>query len=458
MQLQTIKVKDAFASSTNPRGADGFKGAEFDELVASVKEKGVLVPVLVRAKGKKFEVIAGNRRLAAATEAGIEEIPAHVVEMTDEEAREAQIVENMQRKDVHPLEEAQAFKYLAERRGADVVEIAKRVGKSERYVRERLGLTNLSAQAEKLFRNGEMSLTVAIVISKCDVEKIQKEAVDRAKNGWGAENIKKFIGEQMYAHYGSKPWAQDEKLSELLGDTKRATLFDTDMEEVEDPAKHAKMMAAFIELEIQKQTEKGNKIVKISTSYGQPDTKGVLGRDEYKLLETAKERKDASEDILGIVVEGWQDQGRVFHISTHADDLRHSSGSTAHKLTPEEKQARKKEREKEAKKEAAKAAKLQEALKKIKFPLTKPQVKAVFELVMDRNGLNDFQPLCKKLGLEAIVEETEGYGGKMRKSRNYEKTIREWAEAEGEAGMLRAIVALHLPTWEDDVAKALKSL
>lgn len=457
MQLQTIKVKDAVASATNPRGADGFKGAEFDELVASVKEKGVLVPVLARAKGKKFEVIAGNRRLAAATEAGLEEIPAHIVEMTDEEAREAQIVENMQRKDVHPLEEAEAFKYLAERRGADVAEIAKRVGKSERYVRERLGLTALSDAAQKAFRKEEINLTAAIVISKCDVEKIQKEALERAKNGWGAESIKKFIGEQMYVHYGSKPWANDEKLSELLGDTKRATLFDADMENVDDPVEHAKKMAAFIQLEIHKQEGKGNKIVKISTSYGQPDTKGVLGRDEYKVLETAKDRKAATEDILGIVVEGWQDQGKVYHITTAPEDIKRS-GSTAHKLTKEEKDARKKERDAEAKKEAKKAAKLQEDLKKVKFPLTKSQVKTIFDMVMDRNGMNDFQPLCRKLGLEVIVKEVEGYGGKMRKERDYEATIRNWAEEGGEAGMLQAIVALHLPSWDEEITKALKKL
>ena len=87
--LKTIELAKTKHSETNPTGR--LKGKEFDELVASVKEKGVLVPVLFRSGSVKgsWEVVAGNRRLAAARAAGLEEIPAHVVEMTDEEAQEA---------------------------------------------------------------------------------------------------------------------------------------------------------------------------------------------------------------------------------------------------------------------------------------------------------------------------------------------------------------------------------
>src|ERR1035441_7098690 len=104
MQLQEVKVSACYESETNPRGKD-FGGKAFDELVASIREKGVLTPILVRPSTMKkgdFEVVAGNRRFRAAYQLKLETIPAQVQAMTDSEAREAQIVENLQRQDVHP--------------------------------------------------------------------------------------------------------------------------------------------------------------------------------------------------------------------------------------------------------------------------------------------------------------------------------------------------------------------
>lgn len=432
--LKNIKVSEIVPSKTNPRGTGFEKAEEFGELVASITEKGVLVPILVRPiENGKFEVVAGHRRFAAATVAGLTEIPAKIEEMTDLEAREAQIVENMQRKDVHPLDEAEAFKFLADKRGADVVEIAKRVGKSEKYVRERLGLTNLSYAAKKMLRNDEMNLTTAIVISKCEVEKIQKEALSRVKNGWGAESIKKMIGEQMYIHYGSKPWAKDAKLAEILGDTKKASLFNADMESVDDPALHAKQMQAYIELEMRKQTEKGNKIVKISTSYGTPEMKGVLAKDQYRILETAKDRKTASEDILGIVVEGWNDEGKVYHITTAAEDLKGST-STAHKLTPEDRAARKAEREKEEAKKQKKDEKILEAIGKVKMPMSEKHLDILFDVCFRRFGFSYMQPVAARHGIKAIKVTKNGYT-----HRDLETPLRAHFEEKGKNGKLQFI-------------------
>src|SRR5688572_924391 len=101
MKIESISIKMAYQSPTNPRGKDAFSGTEFEDLVASIKEKGILVPLIVRkrSKGGGYEVVAGNRRLAAATKAGLKEIP--VVDMqglSDDEAKEVQIIENLQRK------------------------------------------------------------------------------------------------------------------------------------------------------------------------------------------------------------------------------------------------------------------------------------------------------------------------------------------------------------------------
>lgn len=435
--MQIIGVGDLTDSPSNPRGGR-FAGAEFDELVASVREKGVLTPIIVRAKGNGHEIIAGHRRVAAAKEAGLKEVAAVVVVADDREAKEIQIIENLQRADVHPLDEAESFKFLADKREKNVAEIAARVGKSERYVRDRLGLTNLIPAAQKAFRAGQLDLTSAIVISKCEVESVQKGALDNARNGWGSESIKKDIGKKMYVHFGSKPWAKDEKLAELLGDTKRATLFGKDMDEVDDPVKHARMMAAYIELEIRKHEAKGEKIVKISTSYGSSDMKGVLSRDQYRELETAKERADATEDILGIVVEGYQDEGKVLKITTAPEDLKGSS-QAAHKLTPKERAERKKQRELEAKAKEKRNAKIIEGIGKVKMPLSEKHLDVLFDVCFRRFGYSYIQPVATRHGIKAVKMEENGYS-----RRDLETPVREYFEKKGKNGKLQFIFEVGL--------------
>jgi ParB family chromosome partitioning protein len=102
MEQNLLPVSKCYESETNPRGTK-FGGASFNELVASIKEKGVLQPVLARPRkhgGKDFEIVAGNRRYRASTVAGLIEIPAIVKDTSDDEAREAQIIENLQRSDI----------------------------------------------------------------------------------------------------------------------------------------------------------------------------------------------------------------------------------------------------------------------------------------------------------------------------------------------------------------------
>jgi ParB family chromosome partitioning protein len=141
------------------------------ELVASVKEKGVLQPILVRpAKtGKGYTLVCGERRYRAAMSVFSDnilkkDIPAVIRELNDDEALELQIIENLQRKDVHPLEEAVAFKSLLEK-GKDVKEIAARVGKSDFYVRQRMRLNGLIKEWQKAFYAGSVTNADALRVS-----------------------------------------------------------------------------------------------------------------------------------------------------------------------------------------------------------------------------------------------------------------------------------------------------
>src|SRR5262249_11770211 len=144
-----------------------------------------LMPILVRSQKGKFEVVAGNRRLRAAKEAGLREIPAHIAELTDTEAREAQIVENLQRADVHPLEEGAAYRDLIEQSGHDVEAVAAKVGKSETYVRNRLVLTNLTKAGQKAFREDLITAAHAALVARLG-DKLQKAALEflELDNDW----------------------------------------------------------------------------------------------------------------------------------------------------------------------------------------------------------------------------------------------------------------------------------
>lgn len=102
--LFAIPLAEIKPSKTNPRRV--VNGHAFDELAASVAAHGVLQPVLVRPTEKGYELVAGHRRFAAAQKAGLERIPAAVRDLTDVEALEIQLIENLERSDLHPLEEA----------------------------------------------------------------------------------------------------------------------------------------------------------------------------------------------------------------------------------------------------------------------------------------------------------------------------------------------------------------
>ncbi len=173
-------------SPTNPRKT--YNQAKDDELGESVSKLGVLQPVLVRpAVGADFELVIGHRRFRAAKKAGLLEIPAMVREMTDLEVLEAQVVENTQREDVHPLEEAEAFERLHQAYGQSVDEIAAKVGKSRAYVYGRLKLCALSPKARAAAFAGKIGAETALLIARIPSLKLQDEATKAIVSGprWG---------------------------------------------------------------------------------------------------------------------------------------------------------------------------------------------------------------------------------------------------------------------------------
>lgn len=160
LEISQLATADLKPSKLNQRTGD----LDVKELTESVKAKGVLVPLTVRpVVGRNhehsfYEVAAGHRRLAAAKAAGLKQVPCIIREMDDAEFIDVMITDNLQRKDISPMDEAEGYARLASELKWDAAEIARRVGKGEDYVTRRMKLNDLSPKAVKAFREGKMLL------------------------------------------------------------------------------------------------------------------------------------------------------------------------------------------------------------------------------------------------------------------------------------------------------------
>ena len=134
-----------------------FNEEHLNELAASIKEKGVLAPILVRRVGEKYEIIAGERRFRAARQLKIDRVPVVVRDVDDKEALVLSIVENIQRQELNPMEEARAFEKLSKEFSLTQEDIAKAVSKDRSTVANTLRLLNLPAEVQKAIASGKLS-------------------------------------------------------------------------------------------------------------------------------------------------------------------------------------------------------------------------------------------------------------------------------------------------------------
>jgi ParB/RepB/Spo0J family partition protein len=161
-------------SPSNPRKTFG----DLNELAASMKRHGVLQPLLARKVGDELELIFGHRRYRAAKLAGLKEVPVILREMTDAETLEAQLVENVQREDIHEMEEAEAYEQLHAKFGYSVDQIAERVSTSRATVYARMKLLSLCDGARKVFFAGKFHPSTALLIARVKGERLQLRAVE----------------------------------------------------------------------------------------------------------------------------------------------------------------------------------------------------------------------------------------------------------------------------------------
>ncbi len=222
----TVPVAALKPSPTNPRKA--FDKGRLAELAESIKAKGVLQPLLVRplGPGAGMQIVAGERRWKAAKAAGLEQVPVVVREMTDAEVLEAQLVENLQRDDLHPLDEAEGYEQLLKLQGGrapedasarplTVEDLAAKVGKSRGYVYGRLKLCALVPEARKAFQEGKLSASTALLVARIPVPELQKEAVKEITTGYSngeadagmsVREAAQYIQENYMLRLAEAPW------------------------------------------------------------------------------------------------------------------------------------------------------------------------------------------------------------------------------------------------------------
>ncbi|MBI2349101.1 MAG: ParB/RepB/Spo0J family partition protein [Deltaproteobacteria bacterium] len=133
-----------------------FDGAKIDELAASVRDQGIIQPLLVRRAGERYELIAGERRLRAARKAGLTDVPVVVREAGNGETLELALIENLQREDLNPIEEASAYQRLQEEFDLTQEEIARRVGKGRPTVANSVRLLLLPKEVQQLVTAGKL--------------------------------------------------------------------------------------------------------------------------------------------------------------------------------------------------------------------------------------------------------------------------------------------------------------
>lgn len=211
----------------NPRR--NFADAELDELAASIRERGIIQPILVRAvRGAmdQYEIVAGERRWRAAQRAGLHDVPVLLLEISDREALELAIIENVQRTDLNALEEAGGYQSLMDEFNYSQDDVSKIVGKSRSHVANTLRLLKLSEPVKVYINSGQLSAGHArLLVGQPNAEEFAEEIVSRGLNvrqveAWARRDGKSQVRElRRTGRIGPDPdvAALEKRLGDVLG-------------------------------------------------------------------------------------------------------------------------------------------------------------------------------------------------------------------------------------------------
>jgi ParB family chromosome partitioning protein len=369
--IEMIEVALIQVSPDNPRKS--FDQKALEELALSIGKEGVHVPLLVRVfEGeKRYELIAGERRLRAAKIAGRIEVPCVCRQYTDEEARAARIIENLLREDLKPLEEAEAYQQMfaaagAENRPLTPADLAAKLGKKESYVRLRLRLLSADTAVQDSLRKEQITEGHALEMARLD-KSLQKELLkfclfdrwnNRREGVVSIIELRKFIAQNVMLVLASAPFdTNDVKLIPNAGactDCNKRTGNDrmlfSDVKQKDictlPSCYHAKVNRV-IDVTLEELKASNTEAVRISSEYGRSSStpKDVLCSNQYEVVKKGTVCEDTK---VGVYVDG-QRQGQKVKVCTSTKcSLHFSYNVQSGSSTPDMKEKRAK-----ARKEAA---------------------------------------------------------------------------------------------------------
>tara|TARA_B100002019_G_C21141862_1_gene533671 strand:- start:88 stop:930 length:843 start_codon:yes stop_codon:yes gene_type:complete len=183
-----VSISSIIRNKLQPR--KNFNKEQMEELTNSIKERGIIQPIIVRKKSDKYEIVAGERRWQAAQNAGLHEVPVVEIEADDLRSLEFAIVENVQRDDLNPIEEANGYKRLIDEFQYDQEKVAKFIGKSRTHITNCLRLLSLPDEIIKLIEDQKLSQGHAkILVGLDNAYNIARKIIDKKLSVRQAENL-----------------------------------------------------------------------------------------------------------------------------------------------------------------------------------------------------------------------------------------------------------------------------
>lgn len=195
-EIIDIKLEDLRPNPYQPRKV--FDENALNELAISIKQQGVFQPIIVKKSIKGYEIIAGERRYKAAYIAGLVKVPAVIIDLNDNESAEVAIVENIQRRDLSPIEEAKSYKKLLDRGYLTQDQLASRMGKTQATISNKLRLLNLDEKVQDALLNNKISERHARSLLRVESKEEQREILDNIiNNKLNVRETEKLISEKL---------------------------------------------------------------------------------------------------------------------------------------------------------------------------------------------------------------------------------------------------------------------
>jgi len=421
--IQDIPLAKIRESKTNPRRL--FDEAKLAELAENIRQHGVLQPILVRplpeGEAGTYELVAGARRFRASKIAKRETIPATVRELTDAQALELQVIENVQRVDVHPLDEAQGYAALIQLQPDTytVESIASRVGRSPAYVSGRLRLIQLIPEAKQAFYEDKLTVAHAFEVARLqpnDQRRALQECFPHHRNAGailkdkGAEaatvrELRGWIAREIHLDLTNAPFdPQDEKLLPSAGACSRCPkqtgsnplLFPEIPRRASictDRECYRAKVEALVQIQVKPLEDKGEKPLRVSQApawQANGHAKDVLFEGQYR---RAKAKGECPNTKAAVLIDG-KGAGSIFYLC-QAEKCDVHNRVTRYQPTPQEQTQRKKEALAERVEKLSRVRILEAIRKKLPDALSRPDLEMVALDYFQRLGHDNHRRLSK---------------------------------------------------------------